>query len=146
MGAGFCTLNLMTPGKEWEETDTESTYGGREIFVAGLAEGLRKGRSPNEQQLKSLQLLGLTWNDFVTVGDKIYKPKDRQPHGWSRVGREEEGTSSLRAELAALLQLILSVYSTQCRTATRPCVCVFITGEGESQNKGKQIWSYEERR
>ena len=26
------------------------------------------------------------------------------------------------------------------------CVCVFITGEGESQNKGKQIWSYEERR
>ena len=26
------------------------------------------------------------------------------------------------------------------------CVCVFITGEGESQNKEKQIWSYEERR
>ena len=27
------------------------------------------------------------------------------------------------------------------------CVCVCITGdhEGESQNKGKQIWSYEER-
>ncbi len=25
-------------------------------------------------------------------------------------------------------------------------VCVRITGEGESQNKGKQIWSYEERR
>jgi len=25
-------------------------------------------------------------------------------------------------------------------------VCVFITGEGESQKKGKQIWSYEERR
>ena len=24
--------------------------------------------------------------------------------------------------------------------------CVFITGGGESQNKGKQIWSYEERR
>ncbi len=23
---------------------------------------------------------------------------------------------------------------------------VFITGEGESKNKGKQIWSYEERR
>ena len=108
MGAGFCTLNLMTPGMEWEETDTESTYGGREIFVAGLTEGLKKGRPPNEQQLKSLQLLGLTWNDFVTAGDKIYKPKDRKPHGWSRVGREEEGTSSLRAELAALLQLILS--------------------------------------
>ena len=31
-------------------------------------------------------------------------------------------------------------------SATRQCVCVFITGEGESQNKGKQIWSYEERR
>jgi ribonuclease HI len=76
--------------------------------VAGLTEGLKKGRPPNEQQLKSLQLLGLTWNDFVTVGDNIYKPKDRQQHGWSRVGREEEGTSSLRAELAALLQLILS--------------------------------------
>ena len=26
------------------------------------------------------------------------------------------------------------------------CVCVFITGESESQNKEKQIWSYEERR
>ena len=26
------------------------------------------------------------------------------------------------------------------------CVCVFITGEGESQKKGKQILSYEERR
>ncbi len=25
-------------------------------------------------------------------------------------------------------------------------MCVFITGEGESQNKGKQIWSYEKRR
>ena len=25
-------------------------------------------------------------------------------------------------------------------------VCVFITGESESQNKEKQIWSYEERR
>ena len=107
MGAGFCTLNLMTPGMEWEEReiDTESTYGGREIFVAGLTEGLKKGRPPNEQELKSLQLLGLTWNDFVMVGDKICKPKDRKPHEWSRVGREEEVTSSLRAKLAALLQL-----------------------------------------
>ena len=30
--------------------------------------------------------------------------------------------------------------------ATGLCVCVFITGESESQNKEKQIWSYEERR
>ena len=30
--------------------------------------------------------------------------------------------------------------------ALRNGVCVFITGESESQNKEKQIWSYEERR
>ena len=28
----------------------------------------------------------------------------------------------------------------------RVCESVFITGEGESQNKGNRIWSYEERR
>ena len=106
MGAGYCTLNLATPGREWEETDAEGTYGGRELFVAGLAERLAEGQSPSQQQLQQLSLLGLAWNDYVTVGDKVYKPRDRQPQGWSRVGREEEGTSSLRAELAALRNLI----------------------------------------
>jgi len=33
-----------------------------------------------------------------------------------------------------------------CVFITGEGVCVFITGEGGSQNKEKQIWSYEERR
>ena len=39
-------------------------------------------------------------------------------------------------------------YSNLVRRGRKPkmCVCVFITGESESQNKEKQIWSYEERR
>jgi hypothetical protein len=78
MGAGCCTLNLATPGKEWEETDSEGTYGGRELFVAGLAERLAEGQSPSQQQLQQLSLLGLAWNDYVTVGDKVYKPRDRR--------------------------------------------------------------------
>ena len=67
MGAGYCTLNLATPGREWEETDAEGTYGGRELFVAGLAERLAEGQSPSQQQLQQLSLLGLAWNDYVTV-------------------------------------------------------------------------------
>ena len=48
-----------------------------------------------------------------------------------------------REERAGAQSLLCVVSSISC---AEPCVCVFITGEGESQNKEKQIWSYEERR
>ena len=44
--------------------------------------------------------------DYIKVKNKIYTPSDRRRRGWARIGREEEGTSSFRAELAALLMLL----------------------------------------
>ena len=48
----------------------------------------------------------VTYGDYIKVKDKIYAPIDRRRRGWARIGREEEGTSSFRAELAALLMLL----------------------------------------
>ena len=45
------------------------------------------------------------------------------------------------------LERILAHFRADGSSINEPSVgCVFITGEGESQNKEKQIWSYEERR
>ena len=50
------------------------------------------------------------------------------------------------ATMCPILRLLKKAARLEWTACGGVCVCVFITGEGESQNKEKQIWSYEERR
>ena len=63
------------------------------------------GHCPSEARAARLELMGVTYGDYIKVKDIIYTLVDRR-RGWARRGREEEGTSSIRAELAALLMLL----------------------------------------
>ena len=49
--------------------------------------------------------------------DKTYTPVDNRRWRWARIGREEEGTSSFRAELAALLMLLREAPADDTRVA-----------------------------
>jgi hypothetical protein len=53
--------------------------------------------------------MGVTYGDYIREQDKVFTPVDDSVRGWVRVGREEEGTSSYRAEVAALLMLLRRV-------------------------------------
>jgi hypothetical protein len=44
--------------------------------------------------------MGVTYEDFIRVAGRMYTPVDGRRRGWARIGREEEGTSSYRAEPA----------------------------------------------
>ena len=106
MGAGFCTLDMRQPGEMWEEVTAEKLLRGREIFYNDLARVINHGHCPSELHAARLELMGVTYGDYIKVKDKIYTPSDGRRRGWARIGREEEGTSSFRAELAALLMLL----------------------------------------
>ena len=106
MGAGFCTLDMRQPGEMWEEVTAEKLLRGREIFYNDSAAVINHGHCPSELQAARLELMCVTYGDYIKVKDKIYAPIDRRRRGWARIGREEEGTSSFRAELAALLMLL----------------------------------------
>ena len=106
MGAGFCFMELQRPGEEWGEVNVEEAPGGREIFFNELAQVMQHGHRPSEEHAARLDLMGVTYGDFIKVEGRIYAPVDRRRRGWARIGREEEGTSSYRAELAALLMLL----------------------------------------
>ena len=73
------------------------------------------------------------YGDYIRVQDKVFTPVDDRVRGWSRVGREEEGTSSYRAELAALLMLL-------CRVQIESDVVVLL----DWYDKGRMCWSNHE--
>ena len=52
------------------------------------------------------------------------------------------GSSGLRPQYSMKLREAKDYRVLSHPTNDSPIVCVFITGEGESQNKGKQIWSF----
>ena len=51
----------------------------------------------------------MAYGDYIRVQDNVFIPVDDRVRGCARVGREEEGTSSYRAELAALLMRLRRV-------------------------------------
>ena len=72
-------------------------------------------------------------------------------HGWCAAPRQDAGTRHLSEGYKG--QAVIGVVGERAAGAESHChaavcvfmgVCVFITGESESQNKEKQIWSYEE--
>jgi len=97
-------------------------------------------------------------------GRKEGEPERCVYHGakeMGRLGQVEVDVSNLALEAGeSKLRLIIGTsirerapgasddcgWSVLLQNTAGVCVCVFITGEGKSQNKGKQIWSYEERR
>ena len=109
MGAGFCTLNWRMPGDQWRMADADEKLKGREIFLDEMARDITEGYSPSERLKERLELMGVAYGDYIRVQDKVFTPVDDRVRGWARVGREEEGTSSYRAELAALLMLLRKV-------------------------------------
>ena len=80
---------------------------------------------------------------FSSFDDSSSVPLMVQSKGNETVGSEEGGSlqwrggAGQRVRRRTVFALTLGLPG---------CVCVFITGESESQNKEKQIWSYEERR
>ena len=80
------------------------------LLLEEMAQVVTEGYIPSEQLKRRLELMGVTYGDCITVQDKGFTPVDDRVRGWARVGREEEGTSSYRAELAALLMLLRRVH------------------------------------
>ena len=85
MGAGFCTLDMRQPGEMWEEVTEEKLPRGREIFYNDLARVINHGHCPSEVHAARLELIGVTYGDYIKVKDKIYAPIDRRRRGWARI-------------------------------------------------------------
>ena len=96
-------------GDQWRMADADEVLKGREIFLDEMAQAVTEDYSPSERLKRRLELMGVTYGDYIRVQDKVFTPVDDRVRGWARVGREEEGTSSYRAELAALLMLLRRV-------------------------------------
>jgi len=102
MGAGYSSLSLQPPGLLWEQLPEEASPRGKEIFDMDLAHCMKPDYAATPAQLQRILAMGVSPEDFIRAGDRLYRPKLQTIQGCIRVGRAEEGTSSLRPELAAL--------------------------------------------
>jgi len=69
---------------------------------ADLAQCMKPDYATTPAQFQRISAMGISTEDFIRVGGRLYRPKLQMIKGCIRVGRAEEGTSSLRPELAAL--------------------------------------------
>ena len=106
MGAGYSSLQRQLPGAFWERLPEEEVPSGEEIFDADLARCMKSNYSATPAQIRRVSAMGLSAEDFIQVGKHRYRPKLHVVKGCLRVGRAEEGTSSLRPELAALQEAL----------------------------------------
>ena len=121
MGAGFCMLNLSHPEQQWRSIEENEALRGREIFCDAVANEMKDGYRPVGQLRERLALIGVGYGDFIKANGRVFTPVDNTQRKWTRIGREEEGTSSFRPELAALLMLLRAVREEQDVVALLDC-------------------------
>ena len=111
MGAGFTSLSWQPIGKQWEELPEAEVAGVSPITnsLAGLE--MSQGRSPSWAARYQLEQMGAEDGDLVQHEGRTFQISKGQRTGHIRVGREEEGTSSLRPELAAIEAALQSIHS-----------------------------------
>ena len=63
-------------------------------------------------------------SDYIKANGRVFTPVDHTQRKWTRIGREEEGTSSFRPELAALPMLLRAVRVEQDVVALLDCKIV----------------------
>jgi len=102
MAAGYSSLPQQPPGLLWERLPEDASPMVEEKFDADLAQCMKPDYATTPAQFQRISAMGISPEDFIRVGDRLYRPKLQVIKGCIRVGRAEEGTSSLRPELAAL--------------------------------------------
>ena len=81
-------------------------------MTTGLSAHGGRGMEKEEQLIRQGSLVGFLCHQFSLM--TIHR---RRVRGWARIGRREEGTSSFRAELAALLMLLREAPADDTRVA-----------------------------
>ena len=75
--------------------------------MAGLE--MHQGRPPSRMARRQLEQMGAEDGDLVQHESRTFQISKGHCKGHGRVGREEEGTSSLRPELAAIEMALQSI-------------------------------------
>ena len=102
MGAGYWELSRQPIGECWEEVPGEE-IGERRIFQhAPACSAMAADQCPEWQSRLQLEQAGAEDGDLITDGQRYFSIGRSNLKGYIRVGREEEGASSLRPELAAI--------------------------------------------
>jgi hypothetical protein len=106
MGAGYSELSWQMMGSEWQEAQTEEGTAGNFLKHPMAAAAMDRGEDLITQVQQQLVERGAEDRDYVEGADKVYCIWQSRRRGCLRVGREDEGTSSLRPELAAIERVL----------------------------------------
>ena len=102
MGAGFWGLGWEPVGEEWEEVQEEDAPEGKRFRCQAAVREIIESRGLTWESRQRLDAAGAEEGDLIVGQSRCFKIRDRRRKGHLRVGRAEEGASSLRPELAAL--------------------------------------------
>ena len=102
MGAGFWGLGWEPVGEEWEEVQEEDAPEGKRFRCQAAVREIIESRGLTWESRQRLDAAGAEEGDLIVGQSRCFKISDRRRKGHLRVGRAEEGASSLRPELAAL--------------------------------------------
>jgi ribonuclease HI len=106
MGAGYSELSWQMVGSEWQEAQPEEGTAGKLLKHPMAAAAMDQGEDLATQVQQQLVERGAEDGDYVEGADKAYFVCQRRSRGCLRVGREDEGISSLRPELAAIERVL----------------------------------------
>ena len=106
MGAGYNELSWQMVGSEWREAQPEEGTVGKLLKHPKAAAAMDQGAELTAQVQQQLTEKGAEDGDYVEGAEKLYCILQRRRRGCLRVGREDEGTSSLRPELAAIEKVL----------------------------------------
>ena len=109
MGAGYSELSRGLVGSEWQEASAEEGGSGKCLDCPEAARAMGRGEELPWHLQKQLVAMGAEDGDHVVGGGKLYCITRRRRKACLRVGREEEGASSLRPELAAIERVLQTV-------------------------------------
>ena len=102
MGAGYWELSRQPIGECWEEVPGEEIGERRTFQHAPACSAMAANQCPEWQSRLQLEQAGAEDGDLITDGQRYFSISRSNLKGYIRVGREEEGASSLRPELAAI--------------------------------------------
>ena len=109
MGAGFWGLTWEPVGEELEEVQEEDATDGKRFVCQEAVREMIASRGPTWESRQRLDAAGAEEGDLIVGQGRCFRISDRRRTGHLRVGRAEEGVSSLRPKLAALEAALAAV-------------------------------------
>ena len=89
------------PGLLWEEVGTEKPESGSEIKNAGLAKALQHRTKFTVEALKKWNVVDLTFENYIEVGGKYFKPSAKPREKRDKPGKRDNGDGAAKKERAA---------------------------------------------